>query len=391
MPAKYICRDRGMVYFRKRGCPKVRIREPYGSPEFWQRYAELLAKAKSGELKTPPRDAPQAGTWRWLCVEFFKSETGLLALDPGTQTVRRQVLEATCQEPIEPDSPRKFGECPLTHFTEESVRIMRTRKKDYPEAANVRLKAISRVYKWAFEELSTQTRKLYGIVDNPVRNVARLKPKNPGGFHTWTVEEIERYEQRHPSGTKAYLAMQLFIYCGGRRADVVALGRQHTRNGRLRYTQNKNSRRKPVVVDIAMHAELQKVIDASQAAGITGDLTFLVTEYGRPFRAAGFGNKLAEWCKQAKVPGRGHGLRKAAAVRVAENGGTVDQLKAIFGWVTNQQPELYVREANRRRLGSAAPDLLAPPRKTAEGRRNVSQDSAESVSQGQQAIDIAPK
>jgi hypothetical protein len=39
MPEKYICRDRGMVYFRKRGCPKVRIREPYGSPEFWQRYA----------------------------------------------------------------------------------------------------------------------------------------------------------------------------------------------------------------------------------------------------------------------------------------------------------------------------------------------------------------
>ncbi|MBO0765685.1 MAG: hypothetical protein J2P50_14010, partial [Hyphomicrobiaceae bacterium] len=41
---------------------------------------------------------------------------------------------------------------------------------------------------------------------------------------------------------------------------------------------------------------------------------------------------------------------------------TVDQLKAIFGWVTNQQPKLYVREANRRRLGSAAPDLLAPAR-----------------------------
>ena len=28
MPEQYICRDRGMIYFRKRGCPKVRIREP---------------------------------------------------------------------------------------------------------------------------------------------------------------------------------------------------------------------------------------------------------------------------------------------------------------------------------------------------------------------------
>jgi hypothetical protein len=167
MAERYICRDRGMVYFRKRGCPKVRIREPEGTPAFWQRYAELLARAKTGELKTPPKSAPKPGTWRWLCVEFFKSETGLQALNPKTQTVRRQVLEATCQEPIEPDSPHKFGGCPLAHFTEESVRIMRTRKKDYPEAANVRLKAISRVFKWAFEELSTRTRKLYGIAGNP--------------------------------------------------------------------------------------------------------------------------------------------------------------------------------------------------------------------------------
>jgi hypothetical protein len=159
---RYICRDRGMVYFRKRGCPKVRIREPEGTPEFWQRYAELLAKATAGELRTPSKMGPRIGTWRWLCVEFFKSETGLLARDPKTQTVRRQVREATCQEPIEPNSPHKFGWCPLTHFTEESVRIMRTREKDYPEAANVRLKAISRVFKWALEELGAQQRKLYG-------------------------------------------------------------------------------------------------------------------------------------------------------------------------------------------------------------------------------------
>ena len=276
--------------------------------------------------------------------------------------MRRLVLESTFEEPIEPDSPHKFGECPLQHFTDESVRIMRARKKTFPEAANVRIKAISRVFKWALEEVSAHDRKRYGIVGNPTRDVARLKPTNPGGHHTWTIEEIEQFEERHPIGTKAYLAMQLYIYCGGRRGDVVALGRQHTRNGRLRYTQDKNSRRNPVVVDIAMPADLQRVLDASQAAGITGDLTFLVNEYGRAFAAAGFGNKFRDWCIQAKVPGRGHGLRKAAAVRVAENRGTVDELKAIFGWRSNRQPELYVAQANRRRLGNNAPDLLARPK-----------------------------
>lgn len=191
--------------------------------------------------------------------------------------------------------------------------------------------------------------------------MARLKSKNPDGHRTWTMEEIEQYEERHPVGTKAYLAMQLMLYCGGRRGDAVALGRQHCRNGRLRYTQQKNRARKPSVVDIAMPTALQRVLEASQA--ITGDLTFLVTEYGRPFSAAGFGNKFREWCVQAKVPGRSHGLRKAAATRVAENRGTVDELKAIFGWKTNQQAERYVAAANRKRLGTNAPDLLAAPAK----------------------------
>ena len=45
--------------------------------------------------------------------------------------------------------------------------------------------------------------------------------------------------------------------------------------------------------------ELQRIIDASQAAGITGELTFLVTEYGKPFSIAGFGNKFRQWCDEA--------------------------------------------------------------------------------------------
>jgi hypothetical protein len=108
----YLCLDRGMWYFRKRGCPKVRIREPYGSPEFWRRYAELRAKAEGGELKASPKGAPTPGTWRWLCVQYFGSASGLLDLDSTTQRVRRQVLEATFDEPIAPDDPVKFGGYP---------------------------------------------------------------------------------------------------------------------------------------------------------------------------------------------------------------------------------------------------------------------------------------
>ena len=357
IPAKYICFDRGMCYFRRRGCRKIRIREALGSPEFHQRYAELLAQSERGQLKPPRQDAPKPGTWRWLCVEYFGSETGLLDLDPTTLHVRRKVLESTWEERIAPDHPLKFGDCPLGRFDSKAVRILRNRKKEFPEAANVRVKAIRRVFKWAIDE------EVGGLTTNPARDVSRFKSKNPGGHHTWTIEEIEQFEKRHPLGTKANLAMMLMIYCGGRRGDVVRLGRQHTKGGRLRYVQDKNNRRNPVTVDIAMPAELQRVLDASQEAGITGDLTYLVNDYGRPFSVAGFGNKFRDWCIQAQVPGRSHGLRKAAAVRVAGNRATVDQMKAIFGWRSNQMAERYVREADRARLGNDAPDLLAPPAK----------------------------
>ena len=183
----------------------------------------------------------------------------------------------------------------------------------------------------------------------------RLRTK-PGGHHSWTIEEIEQFEKRHPLGTKAHLALTLLVYSGGRRGDVVTLGKQHVRAGRLRYTQEKNRQRNPVTVDIAMPAELQRVIDAST----TGDLTFLVTDYGRPFAKAGFGNKFRSWCNEAGLPNcSAHGLRKAAATRVAENGGTTSELKAIFGWRSDKEAERYTQAADRKRLGSSADRLLA--------------------------------
>ena len=42
-----------------------------------------------------------------------------------------------------------------------------------------------------------------------------------------------------------------------------------------------------------------------------------------------------------------HGLRKVGATRAAENGATVAELEAIFGWQGGGMAALYTREANR--------------------------------------------
>jgi hypothetical protein len=50
-------------------------------------------------------------------------------------------------------------------------------------------------------------------------------------------------------------------------------------------------------IDIPLHPALAESI----AATTVGNMTFLITEYGKPFTANGFGNKFKDWCRQADL------------------------------------------------------------------------------------------
>lgn len=90
------------------------------------------------------------------------------------------------------------------------------------------------------------------------------------------------------------------------------MGRQHLRNGATRVIQQKTG----WAGEIPIPPELARVLDAVPA----GNLTFLVTEAGAPFTAAGFGNAFRDWCNEAGLPKErsSHGLRKAACRRLAQ-------------------------------------------------------------------------
>jgi hypothetical protein len=89
--------------------------------------------------------------------------------------------------------------------------------------------------------------------------------------------------------------------------------------------------------------------------GVGNHLTFLNTEYGKPFTAAGFGNWFRERCNEAGLRQcAAHGLRKAAAVRHAMNGATAPELMAWFGWKTIAEAQRYIEEANRIKLAESA-------------------------------------
>ena len=335
------------LYYRRAGEKRIPLRGPLGSDAFEQDYASARAASSAGQLARPAPASPR--TYKWLCLKYMKS-TDFQQLDRSTQRTRQLILEHTWAEPIEPGSAVLIGDCPLSRFSPKIVRVLRDRKSKLPHAANGRVKILRRMFKWGMEgEL---------VDSNPARDVQYLKTRD-SGYHTWTDEEIAQFENYWPIGTKARLAFALLRYLGVRRSDVVRIGRQHVREGWLRFTTKKC----PTALELPMPAALQQILEASE----TGDLTFLLTNYGKSFTEAGFGGWFRERCDAAGLPHcSAHGLRKAAATALAEAGASAHQLMAWFGWKSLKEAERYTRAANQKKLVASVVSLLS----RSEGRKS---------------------
>lgn len=343
---KYVHKDTdryGTVryYYRPKGHSKVRLPDDPASPEFALAISAEDDRIEAAERKAAPSKiiAPQPNTLRWLCQQYFVSPT-FRALDPRTQRVRQLVIEHCLSEPVMPGAKEQFAGAPISSVTTKAIKVLRDRKVKTPEAANSRIKYFRGVFAWAIEA------EIDGVTFNPARDVKFLSG-SVEGFHAWSLDEIEQFERRHPIGTKARLALALMLYTGQRRSDIVTFGRQHVRDGWLRFTQFKNRNRKPVRLEIPLVPELGRIIDASP----TGDMTFLVTEFNKPFTSNGFGNWFRKRCDEAGLTDcSAHGLRKASAARLAEFGCTDREIMSITGHVTSKEVDRYTRGANQRRL-----------------------------------------
>lgn len=350
---KYVILRKGrkgqpMLYFWRRPGGQVRLHGELGTPEFDREYAAALAAYDEREASyTPPAKPitrPSAGTLRWLCARYFAS-ADFGRLDPRTRRVRRQIIEHCLREPITPGAEDVFGDVPLDRVTAKAIKVLRDRKPEHPEAANGRVKAFRQVFTWALEEEASDL-----LTFNPARDV-KYRTAGGQGFHHWTTEEVEQFEERHPVGTKARLALALMLYTGQRRSDIIRFGRQHVRDGWLRFTQFKGRNHNPTTLEIPIVDALRDIIAASP----TGDLTFLVTEFRKPFTSNGFGNRMRKWCDEAGLAEcSSHGLRKASAARLAEVGCTAHEIMAITGHKTLKEVERYTKGVRQKTLARAA-------------------------------------
>lgn len=332
VPFKYLVSDTDRhsnkrYYVRVPGRNKVRIRAAFGSADFRSEYDAAMDGAPDGKAS-----AVKEGSFRHLCVRYFGGDK-FRALDPSTQGWQRRTLEEISE---------KYGQNPVARMESRHVRKIRNEKTR--AVANMRMKAMRAMFNWANEEEE--------CFNNPTLGVKNVKYQEVG-HHAWTEEEIEQYYKRHLPGTMARIAADLIRGTTGRREDIPRFGRQHFKDGRIKYRQGKNDKRNPVDIDMPCHPSLAASIEAFEDAHPDAKkrMTYLATEFGKAFTTNGFGNKFKDWCRQADLPHcSAHGIRKFTSAQLAENEATAHEIGAITGHQTLEEIERYTKSARKKKL-----------------------------------------
>ena len=324
--------------FRKRGFKTYYFKHKPGTPEF---RAELDA-CRSGAIaeveKTPiGKSRERAGSLSALIALYYQT-AAFTGLAESSRKTYRAVLE---------NLREAHGDKPVAGIERKHVKAIIGGMHETPQAANKLLSKLKILMALAVDE---EWRK-----DDPTQGVKGFSRKTDG-FHTWTEDDIEKFEKHWPIGSKPRLAFALMLYTAQRRSDMVTMGWQHIEGTKIRIRQQKTGAH----LLLPILPELRKAIDAVPMT----QMTFLLTEYGKPFTANGFGNKMREWCDAAGLPEcTAHGLRKAQARRLAEAGRSNAEIKAVTGHTTDTEVSRYTAAASQEKLADKALRRVIPAKR----------------------------
>jgi integrase len=325
---KYVQSFGGYHYFRRRGSPRIPLPGIVGSAEFMEAYQQALAAAPVA-IGASKRSGP--GSVSAAIAEYYGSQA-FRSLSGGTPAKRRAILERFRGQ---------HGDKHLASLPKEFVVALLDTMP--PHAAINWLATFRHFFRWCEQRKLLRTDPTWGI---------RLKMPKSDGHATWSEDAIAAFEAHHPIGSKPRLALALGLFTGQRRGDVIRIGRQHIRDGVLTVRPEKTKNTTAVTLVIPVHPELQAIIEATPI----GHMTLLTTRNGKSYSPNGFTDQFGEWCDAAGLPQACvfHGLRKAAARRLAEAGCTPHQIAAITGHASLKEVERYTKAVDQARLAREA-------------------------------------
>lgn len=314
--------------FRRKGQKDHYFKSVAWSKEFMQEYQACI-EGNLAEFLECGRSRTLPGSFDQL-ISIYYGSPEFECLSPSTKTTYRGIIERFRAE---------YGKFSVKGMKREHVRAVLAKKRSTPAAANNLLRMIRMLMGYAMDAGFRE--------DDPTYGIKTIKIKSEG-FPAWNDSDVKQFEEIHPIGSKARLALALLLYTGQRRSDVVRMGWTDVNNeNQIKVTQQKTK----VKLEIPMHSELKRVLDSTKKDHIT----FIVTEYGQPFTAPGFGNWFRKQCLKAGIHDKSsHGLRKTAARRLAEAGCTPTEIMAITGHQSIKEVDRYTKSVDQQKMGLSA-------------------------------------
>lgn len=312
------------MYFRRKGFAGGPLPAPIGSVEFLEAYKAYM-EGKPAPLAKPAING--SGTFGGLIASYYQT-VDYANLKPNSKTAYRYALEPLKKE----HGHRSANDMPR----DKILKIIEAIGARAPGMANFTQSVLQKVFASAVERGQ--------IKSSPLAQ--KLKAYNRGTHHTWTDEELAKFEKRWPLGTRERLIFALLFYTGQRGGDVVRMKRGDIVNGRIHLTQEKTG----AELQIPIHAELAIALKAGPAKG----LSLVGDDAGRPVRRATLTAIIRAAVLAAELPARckPHGLRKAVLRVMAENGASAKQLASVSGHKTTKELDRYTAAADQPTLAT---------------------------------------
>lgn len=316
------------IYYRRAGQPKIALRGPIFSDEFWHDYN----KAKAGEPVATGAGASKtvAGTVAAALAKYYAS-ADFVNSAAATQRNYKSVLEPFRIE---------HGNKPLAALMREHINAILDKRAvtSTAQAKNLR-KRLSTFLKFCVD---------LGIIkENPMIGVKRVKHEEQH-YEMWTDDDIAAYRSYWTEGTPQRIALEILVYTGLRRSDAVRLGPQHVKDGWITIVAQKTG----VELNIPVHAKLRTTLADCDKS----HLVYIVTQHQTSRSEKAFTN----WIKQSATkaglpPSRSpHGLRRAACRALAEAGCDVWQIMSITGHQNSAEVQGYVDDIDQKKLAKSA-------------------------------------
>jgi integrase len=316
-------------YFRYRG-QQWPIPAP-GTQGFASAYDGLLAHIKANPF--PKRDNVQfmPGSLGWAIEKFLASPL----YNERAETTKRNYRRVLDQ------LRENYGAGLLADLKPRHVRTIRNEiGKTSTTAADIAMSLISALWNFAVEQLGLE------LDADPTHGIPRVHEVKHE-HEPWPSELIARFMQEARPSLR--WAVKLALYTGQRRSDLVKMRWSHFDGDFIEVRQQKTGE----LVSVPCHKELRAELESMPRIAET----ILVGERGAPLTGSSLSVMVRRQLREMGVDGYAiHGLRKNAAVALADAGCSPMEIAAITGHKTLGMVQHYAKRRDQKLHARSAMD-----------------------------------